>query len=96
MSSSKDDKTPDTTPAAATTPVDAQAVLERFKKAYVNPEHYVVDAWLVESVGETWLKYQLSTDLADLEPTEMAAKMTAIPHEFEGLFTIITWFPKED
>ena len=89
------------TPASANTTAaagsnsqpDNDAILERFKAAYKNSEHYVIDAWLV-SVGDD-VEYQLDTALSDLTPEEMMKKMGEIPREFEGLPTIITWFPKD-
>jgi hypothetical protein len=74
---------------------DNDAILKRFKEAYQNPEHHVVDAWLVQHGDDVFIEYQLNTDLADLEAEEMMKAMGKIPREFEGLPTIITWFPKD-
>lgn len=87
-----------TTSAAATgsnSQPDNDAILERFKAAYKNSEHYVIDAWLVSVGDDVFIEYQLDTALADLTPEEMMKKMGEIPREFEGLPTIITWFPKD-
>lgn len=72
-----------------------EAILERFKKTYQNDEHFVLDAWLEEVGGEAWIKYQLNTDIADLDPEAQTKKMVEIPAEFEGIPTIITWWPRE-
>ena len=90
------------TPASANTTAaagsnsqpDNDAILERFKAAYKNSEHYVIDAWLVSVGDDVFIEYQLDTALSDLTPEEMRKKMGEIPREFEGLPTIITWFPK--
>ena len=91
------------TPASANTTAaagsnsqpDNDAILERFKAAYKNSEHYVIDAWLVSVGDDVFIEYQLDTDLSDLTPEEMMKKMGESPREFEGLPTIITWFPKD-
>lgn len=74
---------------------DHEASLKRFKEQFQKPEHYVVDAWLRQVGDDVFIEYQLSTDLADLTPEEMMKKMGEIPREFEGLPTIITWFPRD-
>ncbi|MBX9940916.1 MAG: hypothetical protein K2Y32_16765 [Candidatus Obscuribacterales bacterium] len=74
---------------------DNDAILKRFKEAYQNAEHHVVDAWLVQHGDDVFIEYQLNADLADLEAEEMMKAMGKIPREFEGLPTIITWFPKD-
>lgn len=71
-----------------------EAILERFKQAYQNKEHFVLDAWL-EEVGETWIKYQLDANISDLDAEEMMAQMRKIPAEFEGIPTILTWWPRQ-
>ncbi|HMX47401.1 MAG TPA: hypothetical protein PLC15_19295 [Candidatus Obscuribacter sp.] len=90
--------TPATTTSTTATGANAQdndAILERFKAAYKNSEHYVIDAWLVSVGDDVFIEYQLDTALSDLTPEEMMKKMGEIPREFEGLPTIITWFPKD-
>lgn len=75
---------------------DYNAILERFKQAYQNPEHYVLDAWLIQVGDETWIKYQLETSIADLDPEVIVNKMAGVPRVFEGMTTIITWWPDRD
>lgn len=84
-----------TAAASSNSQPDNDAILERFKAAYKNSEHYVIDAWLVSVGDDVFIEYQLDTALSDLTPEEMMKKMGEIPREFEGLPTIITWFPKD-
>ncbi len=74
---------------------DNDAILARFKAAFVNAEHGVVDAWLHPAGGDIFIEYQLDPANANLEPEELLNRLSKIPSEFEGLPTVITWFERE-
>ncbi len=71
------------------------AVLARFKAAYVNAEHGIVDAWLRPAGDDTFIEYQLSMDNADIGPEKLLERLGKIPNPFEELPTLITWFPRD-
>lgn len=85
-----------TTQSSSSTAVDHQAILARFKQTYVGAEKCVLDAWLEEAAGETWIKYHFECDVTAYTNEQFMALSRAVPFEFEGLPTIKTLFPKED
>lgn len=75
---------------------ELNGILERFKAEHIVEGGGIVDAWLEERGGESFLLYQLDIGLSELEPEALLEKMKAFPPEFEGVATVMTWFPREE
>jgi hypothetical protein len=89
------------TPDAAATATDASApakshdaVLAEFRAEFVKPGSGVIDAWLTGAGDDTFIQYQLDAEVATSR-VETAGRLSAVPHEYQGLPTIITWFPRQ-
>ncbi len=84
-----------TTPITADKTTDNEAILARFKAAYVNAEHGIVDAWLRPAGNDIFIEYQLDMDNMNLPPEDLLKLLCKITNEFEGLPTVLTWFARE-
>jgi len=72
-------------PAKNTAPaVDHNAVLEAFRAEYVKDGSHVLDAWLEDDA----IKYHV-------DPEQFANNLGKIPHEFKGVDTRLTLFPRD-
>jgi hypothetical protein len=71
-----------------------EAILADFRREFVEHGNCgVVDAWLTGSGDDVFIQYQLSLDVAD--KAMETGKLTDVPMEYQGLPTLITWFPRE-
>lgn len=76
-------------PTLALTDGSNEAKLASFKGEYVKPGSGIKDAWVQFRNGQDWLVYQLNqAEIADMLPD--------VPAEYQGLTTVITWFPRDD
>lgn len=91
-SSPATDATSAESPAAATAQTHDE-ILAAFHDEFVKPgNRSVVDAWLTEAGGDTFIQYQLSMDA--IERFEQTGSVSEVPSEYKGLPTVITWFPR--
>jgi hypothetical protein len=81
-------------PADATATKSHDAILARFREEFVKPGSGVVDAWLTGAGDDTFIQYQLDPEAA-MGKVETAGRLSEVPHVYEGLSTIITWFPRQ-
>lgn len=83
-------------PAPSTTPggKSNDEILADFKAEWVTPDNRgVVDAWIVGAGDDTFIQYQLSLDVADTAAE--TGKLPEVPHMYQGIATLITWFPRD-
>jgi hypothetical protein len=76
-------------PTLALTDGSNDAKLAAFKAEWVKPGSGIKDAWVEFKNGENWLVYQLDAE-------QITDKLPGVPAEYDGLTTIITWFPRNE
>lgn len=73
-------------PAPSTT--DEDPIVAAFKAEWVKPEGFILDAWIEVRGEDRFLLYQLNPDMD-------VSDFGKVPAEFQGLPTVITWFPRD-
>jgi hypothetical protein len=69
-------------------------ILAQFREEFVKPGNRgILDAWLTGAGEDTFIQYQLATDAVDR--VEKTGRLSEVPHVYEGVPTLITWFPRQ-
>jgi len=64
------------------------SIVTAFKAEWMKPDGFILDAWIEERGEDRFLMYQLNPDM-DM------SDLGKVPGEFQGLPTVITWFPRD-
>jgi hypothetical protein len=82
-------------PSDATNGKSHDEILAEFRTEWVEPGNRgIVDAWLTGSGADTFIQYQLALSVADTAAE--TGKLPEVPNLYQGLCTLITWFPREN